>query len=108
VSAAVVLLHALRRRGVEIHAEGDRLRWRAPRGVVTPDDLDALKAAKAEIVAALEAEQEPPADWLARRSRDWLLHLLDHDPDRATLADAHELARADWRISCARAPGGVQ
>lgn len=54
------LLGALRRRGVEIRREGDRLRWRAPRGVLGPADLDALRAAKAELLDALADEAPPP------------------------------------------------
>lgn|GEM_PF-3456641 len=60
VTAAHPLLATLRRRGVEIRREGDRLRWRAPRGVIGPEDLAALKQAKAELLDALA--DEAPGD----------------------------------------------
>ena len=56
LTAAHPLLATLRRRGVEIRREGDRLRWRAPRGVLRPTDLAALRRAKAELLDALAAE----------------------------------------------------
>lgn len=55
---AAALLADLRRRGVELRAEGDRLRWRAPRGAVTPADLARLRAAKAELLRALAQDEE--------------------------------------------------
>jgi hypothetical protein len=102
--SALALLTDLRRRGVEIEAAGDRLRWRAPRGTVTAEVLEALRKAKPEILSILA----PPPGWIERRSREWLLHLLDHDRDHATLAFARERAAEDWKTAITRTPSGVQ
>ncbi len=53
------LIDELRRRGVRLHVNGDRLRWFAPMGVVTEADLSALRQHKAEVLAILrEAESD--------------------------------------------------
>ncbi len=54
------LLADLRRRGVELHPAGDRLRVRAPRGVLGSADLEALRRQKADLLAALAAEAPGP------------------------------------------------
>src|SRR5215468_3017376 len=105
MSAALDLLANLRRRGVEIEAVGDRLRWRTPKGVVSQADLTALKAAKSELLAALESEGEPPAEWFADRAAKWFDHLRKHDPERASWHFARELAVSDWKLAQTRQPG---
>jgi hypothetical protein len=126
------VLADLRRRGVELRAEGDLLRLRAPRGVLTDADLVTLRGAKAAVLAALAAEErqdrrraptpevgvlrpplvsfgtEPPSLWLSRRCLGWLAHLQAHDPEHASPAFARELALDDWRLALAREPGSVQ
>lgn len=47
------LLSDLRRRGVELTAEGDRLRYRAARGVLSPELLADLRSNKKELLAEL-------------------------------------------------------
>ncbi len=47
------LLSDLRRRGVELTAEGDRLHYRAPRGVLSPELLADLRSHKLELLAEL-------------------------------------------------------
>ena len=47
------LLRATRERGIELHAVGDGVRYRAPRGALTDDLRRALTARKAEILAIL-------------------------------------------------------
>jgi hypothetical protein len=51
------LLYDLRRRGVELSADADRLRYRAPRGVLSPDLLADLRAHKSEVLAELARGQ---------------------------------------------------
>ena len=75
------LLTALRARGVRLEAAGNRLRWQAPHGVVTDDDLVALRAAKPVLLKILAIEAEPP---IAQLERDW----------RAVYARARELVTA--------------
>ena len=50
---SATLLSDLRRRGVELTAEGDRLHYRAPRGVLSPNLLADLRSHKTEILAEL-------------------------------------------------------
>ena len=52
---AAELLGALRTRGVELVAAGDRLRFR-PVAAVSPDELAALRAQKAAVISLLRAE----------------------------------------------------
>jgi len=54
------LLVALRGRGVALIADGDRLRWRAPAGVLTDTDRDALTAAKPALLTLLSDRGKPP------------------------------------------------
>lgn len=51
---AAALIAALRARGVTLEPRGDRLRVR-PISRLTPDELDRLRAAKAEVLALLAA-----------------------------------------------------
>lgn len=65
MTAAQALVADLRARGVRLWREGDQLRWQAPRpGVVHAEELERLRAAKAEVIAMLEAEA-------ARDPRAW-------------------------------------
>ena len=50
---AGTLLDDLRRRGIEVWADGDRLRYRGPKGVVTPTLRAELAAQKADILEFL-------------------------------------------------------
>ena len=50
------LLSDLRQRGVELTAEGDQLRYRAPRGTLRPTDLEALRAHKLSLLNALRED----------------------------------------------------
>jgi hypothetical protein len=54
------LLADLRARGVLLVAEGATLRWRAPAGVLTDIDKDALAAAKPALLALLSDAGKPP------------------------------------------------
>src|SRR5215217_6765194 len=57
--SARTLMMALAARGVHLEARGDRLHYRAPRGVLTAADRAALATHKAELLAAL-VEPRPP------------------------------------------------
>lgn len=54
----VNLLLRLRRQGVQLVADGDRMRYRAPKGILTPDVLKALRKCKEVILGVLKAETE--------------------------------------------------
>ena len=57
---AAALIDDLRRRGVQLEARGDRLRFK-PASSVPPDLLADLRANKAQILAALSAAHDAPA-----------------------------------------------
>lgn len=69
LSAAAIVDEA-RRRGVDLIADGDRLRVEAPAGVMTPDLLEALRACKPDIIATLRAPS--PAKQMARPEHEAL------------------------------------
>ncbi len=54
---AQTILEGLHRRGVRFSVNGDKLRTRGPVGVVTQDDLSALREHKAEVLAILREEE---------------------------------------------------
>ncbi|QBS37116.1 hypothetical protein E1B22_03775 [Thermaerobacter sp. FW80] len=58
---AAALLTELRRRGVEVWADGDRLCYRAPRGALTPELREAVRAHKGELLAVLRSDR--PRFW---------------------------------------------
>ena len=53
MSAPAELLRDLSAAGVEVRRDGDRLRVRAPKGVITTELLDRLKAEKPRLLEAL-------------------------------------------------------
>jgi hypothetical protein len=63
--AAVALVDRLRRRGVQLVPEGDRLRYR-PASAVQPDEIEALRQLKPDVLDLLRqptapADAAPPA-----------------------------------------------
>jgi hypothetical protein len=54
---AEVLLRELRRRGAHLWVEGDRVCWRAPKGLVTPRVCEAMRQLKAGLILLLESER---------------------------------------------------
>ena len=68
------LLDVLSDRGVAVRLEGDRLRYRAPAGALTPDLRAAIVANRTEIVQQLRGSMEPAARERCRgicNRRDW-------------------------------------
>ncbi|MBZ4193210.1 MAG: amino acid adenylation domain-containing protein [Candidatus Contendobacter sp.] len=72
------IIEALRRRGVTVALDGERLNIRAPKGVLTENDKQALALNKEPVLARLRAEREEPEEfplteiqqayWVGRRS----------------------------------------
>ncbi len=62
---ASAILDGLHRRGVRLWINGEKLRWRAPEGVVTAADLSALREHKAEAMAII---REQDADRIEERA----------------------------------------
>ncbi len=54
------LLDDLGRLGVQVWAEGDLLRYRSPRGALTPDLLERLRESKADLLGLLRRPAGPP------------------------------------------------
>jgi hypothetical protein len=77
------LMGALRRRGVELLTDGDRLGVR-PAGQLRPEERAALVACKAEVLALLQAERQPaltmPEDSCADDVPDASCGLCGHQP----------------------------
>ena len=57
---AAELLRELRRRGVKLTVNGDRLRYEAPRGALTPELLEAMRQHKPELMRMLARPPIPP------------------------------------------------
>ena len=54
---ASAILGGLHRRGVQLLADGDLIRWQAPTGVMTEADLSALRHSKPEVLAIIREER---------------------------------------------------
>jgi TubC N-terminal docking domain len=91
--SAAELLAALRGRGVELQADGDRLRFR-PVAAVTADELAALRAHKAGVLALLADLEALERDGTATRLRTIAATLTreEHERLRAEVATGDRLA----------------
>ena len=70
--SAQELLTDLQSKGIQITADGDRLKIKAPRGTVTPELRERLAAHKPDILAALSMPSRPELDSICRRAvRDY-------------------------------------
>ncbi|MBI2321341.1 MAG: hypothetical protein HYU88_04425 [Chloroflexi bacterium] len=87
MTAAAALPAGLRARGVELAAVGDRLRWRAPAGVLDDSDRAALVENKQALLAALAAEERAAE---ANYRTDPRPELPDHSAWVRLLARAYE------------------
>ncbi|MBS93715.1 MAG: non-ribosomal peptide synthetase [Chromatiales bacterium] len=76
-AATIKFLDQLKIRGVELWAEGDRLLYSAPKGVLNNDVLDELRKRKDEILDYLQSPPESVAtgQQISRVARDQLLSL---------------------------------
>lgn len=82
-AVAAELLTGLHARGVILTARGDRLRYDAPRGALTPDDKALLVRFKPEILSLLSPPPPTSADW-ARKAAS-LLSTIEDNEQRAGL-----------------------
>jgi amino acid adenylation domain-containing protein/non-ribosomal peptide synthase protein (TIGR01720 family) len=73
------LVTSLRRQGVHLWRDGERLRYKAAKGVLTPHVLDQLRHHKSEIIQTLNGPQ--PLSFAQERL--WFLHQLDDEPGSA-------------------------
>lgn len=79
MTTADELLASLGTLGIELRAEGGRLRFRAPPGALTPELRSALRAREREILGLLAGPapaaptgNDPPTESPAEFWRDWL------------------------------------
>jgi hypothetical protein len=91
--SAAELLEALRTRGVELRATGDRLCFR-PVAAVTPDELAALRAHKPALLALLADLEQLERDGSAAKLRSIGASLTseEHQRLRAEAASGDRLA----------------
>jgi hypothetical protein len=84
---AAEVLETASRRGVELFTEGDRLRYRAPPGALTPELREALISRRSELLALLQGlgRSPPPDEWDAGRA-DAVLAAVNARLDRALSA----------------------
>jgi thioesterase domain-containing protein/acyl carrier protein len=88
------LLSELRHQDVQLWLEGDRLRYRAPEGRLSPENLTELRDRKAEIIVFLQAakqlssQHQPPLQSISRegylplsfaQQRFWFLYQFEPD-----------------------------
>ena len=76
-------LAELDRRGVVLEPNGDRLRYRAPQGALTPELREAITENKAEIISTLRRlgdGQPPPLDRPPKTEQE-LRRWMDHTAD---------------------------
>jgi len=66
--SAVELLTELQRRGVQVTAEGDRLKIKGPRGAVSPELRQRLAASKPAMLAVLKVSSDSEMMALCRRA----------------------------------------
>ncbi len=52
------LVNDLRRRGITLEPAGDKLRWRGPKGAMTPELLERLRQHKPEVLEYLRWKQQ--------------------------------------------------
>lgn len=85
VPAIIDRLHV---RGVRLYADGDRLRWQAPTGVMTDADLSALREYKADVLAIL---REAEADRIEERAAilQFDAHLSRREAERRARNETH-------------------
>jgi hypothetical protein len=76
---ATTILEGLSRQGVELWAEGDKLRYRGSKRVLTPELLGQLKENKAQIIEALADEVAEPRFDLLKIARKKLPPLKEED-----------------------------
>lgn len=89
---APTLLAELRQRRVELAPEGPNLRYRAPKGVLTPELLAAMREHKAELLAALTKPKQTPVPALRLALRAWYaLTAREADGDLPPPAEARVL-----------------
>lgn len=107
MSIAAQLLADIRSRGAVFRAEGDRLRWKAPRGALTDYDRQALAAHKPEILelVAITGFDARLYDTAARRPWEPTFAWSDVPPGATVPIWAEEWEQPDG-TSWARAPHG--
>ena len=81
-------LAELERLGVVLEPNGNKLRYRAPQGALTPELREAITENKAEIISTLRRlgdGQAPPADRPLRNEQE-LRRWMDHTADPEVFA----------------------
>jgi hypothetical protein len=95
---AETILHDLTSRGVQVWAEADRLKFDAPRGVLSDEDKSQLTERKSELLTLLTKIQhsEPATDQRSARERMVELLALHQCPDGCGKLKLQDRARDVW------------
>lgn len=110
---AAEVLSDLQGRGVALAPEGNRLRWWAPRGAMTPELVERLRQCKPALLALLSraasATERDRTDWRSRYEER--AAMIEHDGGvlrRDAEARAFECAIVEWlnRNPAPSAPDG--
>lgn len=92
---ALVTLSHVRAKGVELWAEQGRLRFKAPKGALSPEELQELRSSRDEIARLLEMSQKEPsirsAPLAYSQLAHWHLYCLDERPAIRQIASATRL-----------------
>lgn len=89
-------LERMRRRGMHLWSDNGQLRYRAPKGVIGPAEIERLRAARTEIVEMLENPQNAAVGELHfMASKEGPFKPLAF----SQLAHWHRLKRGEWRSS---------
>jgi len=96
MSHAAPLLRELVIKGVRLWRDGDKLRFRAPSSVITPEVLAQMREHKGALLALLRAHEllRQVDRWPLERRRRWAARALELDRVRALPIDVAEVIAA--------------
>ncbi len=107
--SALSILAEFEAQGVELIVDGDKLRWRGPKTVKTPDAIEKLKRHKADLIEALQtpsvddfAERAAIAEYDGGLSRDEAEQLAANEQGFDTVDDLARAVVAGWRAEIER------
>lgn len=113
MESVAALVESVRRKGVRVWAENGHLRYQAPRGALTGEDAERLRAFRSEIICLLESSggavlsEYPPDRHIARsylplafsQLHHWNINHLSERPSARTVASATRLSgKLDLRL----------
>ncbi len=108
--SALSILAEFEAQGVELVVDGDKLRWRGPKLVMTPDAIETLKRHKAELIEALQTpsiddfgERAAIAEYDGGLTRDEAERLAANEQGFDSVDDYARAFVAGWSAEIGRA-----